>query len=187
MTAVRTIEDLTVPATGAWVLDPAHSQLTIVARHLMVTKVRGTFSDLSGTIVVADDPARSSVVIEAGAAAITTGTPDRDAHLRSADFLDAEAHPKITFRSTRVRAKGGIWELTGDLTVRGVTRPITFDFTFDGAATDPYGNTKAAFTATGEFEREHWGLTWNVPLEGGGLLVSKTFRVEFDVQAVLQS
>jgi polyisoprenoid-binding protein YceI len=186
MSAIRTVENVTIPVAGVWEIDPAHSDLKITARHLMVTKVRGTFADLSGTIVVAENPTESSVEIEAKAASVATGTSDRDNHLRSPDFLDAENHPLVTFRSTDLVANGDQWQLTGDLTVRGLTKPVTFDLTFEGAATDPYGNTKAAFAASGEIDREQWGLTWNVPLDGGGVLVSKKFQVEFDVQAALQ-
>jgi polyisoprenoid-binding protein YceI len=152
----------------------------------MVAKVRGTFSDISGTIVVADNPAESSVEIEARAASVTTGDPDRDAHLRSVDFLDAEQYPLVTFVSTGLIPHGDDWKLSGDLTIRNVTKAVTFDLSFEGAASDPYGNTKAAFTAKGEIDREVWGLTWNVALEGGGVLVSKRLRVEFDVEAGLQ-
>jgi polyisoprenoid-binding protein YceI len=186
MTALKTIENATVPTTGVWQIDPSHSDLRITARHLMVAKVRGTFEDFSGTIVVAENPLDSSVVFEAKAASITTGTPDRDNHLRSPDFLDSEQHPLVTFESTSLTHDDGEWKLTGDLTIRGVAKPVTFDLTFEGEGTDPYGNTKAAFTASGEVDRRDWGLVWNVPLEGGGVLVSERFKVELDVEAGLQ-
>jgi polyisoprenoid-binding protein YceI len=187
MSATRTVGSSIVPAAGIWQIDPLHSELRITARHLMVAKVRGTFEDLDATIVVAEDPQQSTVEIEAKAASITTGTRDRDNHLRSADFLDAEQHPLVTFKSTAITPDGDDWKLTGDLTIRGVTRPVTFDLAFEGATTDPYGNTKAGFTAVGEIERKEWGLTWNVPLESGGVLVSEKFKIEFDVEASLQS
>ena len=126
-----------------------------------------------GTIVVAEDPTQSTVEVVANAASVTTGTTDRDNHLRSPDFLDAENHPEIVFKSKR-HADNDRWRLTGDLTVRGVTKPVAFTLTFEGEVEDPYGNTKAAFTAIGDIDREVWGLTWNVPLEGGGVLVSKS-------------
>jgi polyisoprenoid-binding protein YceI len=172
---------------GDWAVDHIHSDLRIIARHLMVAKVRGTFEDFDARIVVAEDPRASTVEVEAKAASVTTGTADRDNHLRSADFLDAEQHPLITFRSTSLAPAGDAWKLTGDLTIRGVTRPVTFDLTFEGAGSDPYGNVKAGFTANGEIERRDWDLTWNVPLENGGVLVSEKFKIEFDVEAVLQS
>ena len=187
MSTVRTVDGRTVPLVGTWRIDPAHSDLTITARHLMVTKVRGTFEDLDATIVVAEDPTKSTVEIEAKAASVTTGTRDRDAHLRSSDFLDAEQHPLIAFKSTDLSPAGRNWKLKGDLTIRGATRPVVFDLTFEGAATDPYGTIKAGFTAVGEIERRDWGLTWNVPLENGGMLVSEKFKIEFDVEADLQS
>lgn len=175
------------PVSGTYLLDPSHSDLRIVARHLMVSKVTGTFDKITGTIEVGDNPVDSTVEIVAKAASVTTGSSDRDNHLRSPDFLDAEKYPDITFRSTAIAPNGQDWKLTGDLTIRGVTKPATFDLVYEGDATDPYGNRKAAFTATGQIDREAWGLTWNVPLEGGGVLVSKHFKVEFDAQGVLQS
>jgi polyisoprenoid-binding protein YceI len=187
MSAVRTVEKNAVPEAGAWQIDQSHSDLRIVARHLMVAKVRGTFEEFAGTIVVAEDPLESSVEFEAKAASVTTGTPDRDNHLRSADFLDAGQYPLVTFKSTGLAHAGDDWKLTGDLTIRGVTKPVTFDLTFAGGVTDPYGTTKAAFSATGEIDRREWGLVWNAPLEGGGVLVSEKFKIEFDVEADLRS
>ena len=187
MTALHSIETTTAPAAGVWQIDPSHSDLRITARHLMVAKVRGTFEDFAGTIVVAENPLDSTVVFEAKTASITTGTTDRDNHLRSPDFLDAEQHPLVRFVSTGLGRNGENWKLTGDLTIRDVTRSVTFDMTFEGARTDPYGITKAAFTASGEVDRRDWGLVWNVPLEGGGVLVSERFKVEFDVEAGLQA
>ena len=186
LSEIRIVDGRPVPVAGTWNIDHTHSELRITARHLMVAKVRGTFENLDGSIVVAEDPRQSSVQIEAKAASVTTGTADRDNHLRSADFLDAEQHPLITFKSTAVEPKGDDWRLIGDLTIRGVTRPVTFDLVFEGATTDPYGNIKAGFSATGEIERRDWGLTWNVPLENGGVLVSEKFKIEFDVEAALQ-
>jgi polyisoprenoid-binding protein YceI len=183
----RTIDSKTAPAAGTWEIDASHSDLQITARHLMVTKVRGTFADLSGTIVVAEDPTQSTVNVTAQAASVSTGSADRDAHILSPDFLDAENFSLVTFLGTRVAPSGDNWELTGDLTIRGVTKSVTFAMSFEGVANDPFGNTKAAFTATGSIDREDWGLTWNVPLETGGVLVSKKLLVEFDVQAVLQA
>jgi polyisoprenoid-binding protein YceI len=186
MTLASNVEKTNAPAAGTWEIDQSHSDLRITARHLMVAKVRGTFTEFAGTITVAEDPTESSVEFEAKAATITTGTPDRDNHLRSPDFLDAEQYPLVTFASTGLAPNGDDWRLTGDLTIRGVRRSVTFDMTFEGVATDPYGNTKAAFTAAGEIERKDWGLTWNAPLEGGGVLVSEKFKLEFDVEAGLQ-
>lgn len=187
MSATRIVDGRSVPIAGTWNIDHSHSDLRITARHLMVAKVRGTFEDFDGTIVVAEDPIESQVEIEAKAASVTTGTTDRDNHLRSGDFLDAEQFPLVSFKSTSLMPSGDDWKLTGDLSIRGVTKPVTFDLAFDGATTDPYGNTKAGFTAVGEIERKDWGLTWNVPLENGGVLVSEKLRIEFDIEAGLQS
>lgn len=182
-TAIRT----NAPAVGTYALDPAHSHLRIVARHLMVSKVTGSFSELSGTIDVAENPVDSAVEVVAAAATIDTGSADRDEHLRSEDFLNAETYPDITFRSTMIESNGQDWKLIGDLTIRDATKPASFGLIYEGTVVDPYGNQKAVFTASGQIDREAWGLTWNVPLEGGGVLVSKQFKVEFDIQAVLQS
>jgi polyisoprenoid-binding protein YceI len=187
MSAVRIIDGRPVPVAGTWKVDHVHSDIRITARHLMVAKVRGTFEDFDAAIVVGEDPVDSTVKIEAKASSVTTGTTDRDNHLRSSDFLDAEQFPLVTFESTSLKPSGENWKLTGDLTIRGVTRPVTFDLVFEGAATDPYGNTKAGFSAVGEIERRDWGLTWNVPLENGGMLVSEKFQIEFDIEADLQT
>ena len=187
MTASSTPAITDAPVAGVWEIDPAHSALTITARHLMVTKVRGTFAEISGTIVVDENVAASTVVVEAKAGTVTTGATDRDGHLMSPDFLDAENYPVITFRSTEIVPSGESWKLTGDLTIRDATHPVTFDLMYEGSATDPQGTRIAAFSAVGEIDRENWGLTWNVALEGGGVLVSKKFQIEFDLEARHQS
>ncbi|HEY5889852.1 MAG TPA: YceI family protein [Acidimicrobiia bacterium] len=175
------------PLAGKYVLDPAHSNLQISARHLMVSKVTGTFGEIQGTIEVGENPEESLVEVIAQSASITTGTKDRDVHLRSADFLDVEQYPTVNFKSTAVASDGENWKLTGDLTIREITNPVTFDLEYEGSVVDPYGNQKAVFTADGQIDRESWGLTWNVPLEGGGVLVSKQFKITFAIQAVLQA
>ncbi len=175
------------PIAGRYVLDPAHSSLQISARHLMVSKVTGTFREIEGTLEVGEDPAQSVVEVIAQSASITTGTKDRDDHLRSPDFLDVEQYPTVSFKSTAVASDGENWKLTGDLTIREITKPVTFELVYEGSVVDPFGNQKAVFTADGQIDRESWGLTWNVPLEGGGVLVSKQFKINFAVQAVLQA
>jgi len=180
---VRSIDGREVPATGTWTIDPTHTQAEFVARHLMVSKVRGGFSGITGVIEVAEDPLESRIEVVIDVATVTSGTADRDAHLKSADFFDIETHPEIRFTSTSVEARDRGWALTGDLTIKDVTRPVTLDFSFLGITQDPWGNTKAAFSASTEVEREDWGLTWNVALEGGGLLVSRNVRLEIEVQA----
>lgn len=184
--AVRTIDGRSIPAPGTWVIDPTHTTIEAVARHLMVTKVRGRFESFSGTITVAERAEDSSVEVSIDAASINTGTEDRNNHLRSADFLDVENYPRLVFRSTSVEPSGPAWKMTGDLTMRGVTKPVVLDLEFLGANPDPWGNTKAAFVATTELTRQEWGLTWNVPLDQGGLLVSEKFKIEIEAQAARQ-
>jgi len=163
---------------GTWTIDPFHSEVGFVARHLMVAKVRGRFTDFTGIITVGDSFEDSTVEATVKLASVDTGAPDRDTHLRSADFFDVENTPDMTFRSTKV-TEG---TLEGELTIKGVTNPVTFDLAFNGVATDPYGNTKAGFEAETEINRKDWGLTWNAALEGGGVLVSDTIRVSVDVE-----
>lgn len=179
----RTLDDKLFPAATTWQIDPAHTSVEFVGRHLMVTKVRGSFSDVSGTIAVGDDPLASAISVTIGTASISTGADDRDAHLVSADFFDVENHPEMTFVSTGIRANGDAWVLDGDLTIKGVAKPVSLDFEFLGIIDDPWGNSKAAFSASTEILREDWDLTWNVALESGGLLVSKKIAIEIEVQA----
>lgn len=179
---------MTTPQPGTYQIDPTHSSIEIIARHLMTTKVRGAFGDFSGEIIVGETPDDSSVSVEIQTASINTNTEDRDNHLRSPDFLHVEEHPTASFQSTGVEDKGnGEYVLNGDLTLAGVTKPIAIDFTFAGMATDPWGNARALFSGSTEIEREEFGLTWNQILEGGGLLVSKKLKVELEVQGVLSS
>lgn len=179
----RTVDDRTVPTPGTWAIDPAHTSVEFVGRHLMVTKVRGSFPDVSGTIEVADNPLDSTVTVKIGTGSVSTGAEDRDGHLKSPDFFDVEEHPQMTFASTAVRPNGEAWILDGDLTIKGVTRPVSLDFEFLGLVDDPWGNAKAAFAGKTEVQRSDWDLNWNVTLEAGGLLVSKTITLEIEVQA----
>jgi polyisoprenoid-binding protein YceI len=177
------MQTTTLPQTGTWTIDSTHTRIGFVAKHLMVTKVRGSFGEFSGSIAVAEPIENSSVTVDMVAASISTGVADRDGHLKSADFLDVENHPTITFSSTGVRREGGDFKVDGELTIIGVTKPVTLDVEFDGGATDPWGNAKAGFTASTTINREDWGLTWNAALEGGGLLVSKEIKIEIEAQA----
>lgn len=182
-TATPTTTDrATLPAAGTWAIDPTHTSVEAVARHLVVSKVRGRFTEFSGTVTIGEDVTASAMDIEIAAASIDTGTPDRDAHLKSPDFLDVETHPTITFRSTEVVPAGDRWQVPGELTIRGVARPVTLDVAYLGTTTDPWGNPKAVFEATAELDREAFGMTWNQALETGGVLVSKTLKVELAVQ-----
>ena len=187
MSIATDIDRSALPAAGTWQLDPSHSTVGFVARHLMVTKVRGQFGDYTADVTVGEDPADSSVAVTIQAASIDTRSADRDAHLRSPDFLDVERYPAISFRSSGVRhVKGDRWALDGELTIKDVTRPVTLDVEFDGTSGDPWGGHRAGFTASAEIDREDWGLTWNVALESGGLLVSKKVRLELEIQLVKQ-
>jgi polyisoprenoid-binding protein YceI len=152
----------------------------------MVTKVRGNFAEVTGTIEITEQPEQSSVDVVIGAASIDTRSPDRDGHLKSADFLDVERFPELRYRSTGVRRNGRTWQLDGELTVRDVTRPVVLDVEFEGSATDPWGGSRISFTAKGELDREDFGITWNQALETGGVLVSRKVQIELDVQAVRQ-
>ena len=172
--------------TGTWTLDPAHTRIGFVARHAMVTKVRGSFNEFEGTAVLdGANPANSHAEVTIKAASIDTRNAQRDEHLRSNDFLAMQEHPEITFISTGVRqVDETTFELTGDLTIRGITKSVTIPFTFEGAAKDPFGNLRAGFEGSVAINRKDWGVTWNAALEGGGVLVSDRVTLEFEVSAI---
>ena len=174
--------------TGTYTLDPAHTRIGFVARHAMVTKVRGAFNEFTGTAVLdGANPANSRVEVTIEAASIDTRNGQRDEHLRSNDFLAMQEYPEITFASTGVRQAGETtFEVTGDLTIKGVTKPITIPFTFEGAAKDPFGHLRAGFEGSVTINRKDYGVTWNAALEGGGVLVSDKVTLEFEVSAVRQ-
>ncbi|MGI8855618.1 MAG: YceI family protein [Thermomicrobiales bacterium] len=183
----RTVAGRAFPPAGRWQFDVGHSRVGFEGRHLMVAKVRGVFTEFSGAIQIADAPEESSAELTIAAASIESGFKDRDDHLRSADFLDVDNYPAITFRSTALRHRAdAIWEATGDLTIRGVTRPVALDIEFGGAVADPWGNEKIGLTVTTQINREEWGLTWNMALDGGGIVAGKSIRLEIDVEAVRQ-
>jgi polyisoprenoid-binding protein YceI len=185
LSVLRTHDDREIPVAGVYTIDPMHTTVEFIGRHLMITKVRGRFPEVAGTITIDDEPTKSHVEVELQVASIDTGIPDRDGHLRSADFFNADDYPTITFKSTKVEAgRSGTWDVTGDLTVRDVTRPVTLEVDFDGANASPMGDERIAFSAATEVDREDWGLTWNVALETGGVLVGKKVRIELNVQAV---
>lgn len=183
--AAQKAHEVQLPQPGTWVIDPSHSTVGAVARHLMVSKVRGRFNNFSGELRIGETPESSSVVATIDAASIDTAEPTRDAHLRSPDFLDVEKHPTLEFASTAVGQTGlASLRVDGDLTIRGVTRPVSLDVTYDGLITDPFGNAKAIFTAETEIDRELWGMTWNKALETGGVLVGRRLKIELEIQAV---
>ena len=172
--------------TGTYTIDPAHSRIGFVARHAMVTKVRGSFDEFAGTAVLdGANPANSRVEVTIEAASIDTRNAQRDEHLRGNDFLAMEEYPQITFVSTGVRQAGETtYEVTGDLTIKGVTNPITIPFSFEGAAKDPFGNLRVGFEVAVTINRKDYGITWNAALETGGVLVSDKVTLEFEISAV---
>lgn len=181
----RSWNGLTLPAPGTFVIDASHTRVGFVARHLMITKVRGSFPGVSGELVVAEDPQASTVSATMATATITTGAEERDAHLRSADFLDVERFPELTFRSKRVTEQDGTsFTLVGDLTIKDVTREVALRVEFEGVAVSPWGQEVVAFTARTEIDREDFGITWNVALETGGVLVSKKVTIEIEAEAI---
>ena len=175
----------TIP-TGTYTIDPTHSRIGFVARHAMVTKVRGSFNEFAGTGTFdADNPANSHLQLTIQAASIDTRNADRDGHLRSNDFFDMEAYPEITFVSTAVEQAGDDeFKVTGDLTIKGVTKPVTIEFEYTGTAVDPFGNHRIGFEGKTTVNRKDWGITWNAALEAGGVLVSEKVTLEFEVSAI---
>ncbi len=178
-----TTSTVTLPATGTWNIDPAHTTVGFSARHLMAARVRGGFKSFSGVVDVADPIEESSVRVSIDAASIDTGVADRDNHLRSGDFLDVENYPTLEFESTAVHSTEGGYEIEGNLTIRGETRPVTLQMLYSGVIADPWGNEKAIFSAQTTINREDWGLTWNAPLEAGGWLVGKEVQIEIEAEA----
>ena len=174
-----------VPIPGSYALDQSHSHVSFSARHLMVTKVRGRFPVTAGHLVIAEDPQNSSVEATIDVSAVESGDPKRDEHLRSADFFDTEHYPTVSFRSTKVENhENGEFTLTGDLTVREVTRPVTLHGEFLGSQASPWGDTRIGFTAETEVNRKDWGLEWNVALEAGGVLVGDKVKLTIDAEWV---
>jgi polyisoprenoid-binding protein YceI len=172
--------------TGDYTIDPAHSTIGFVARHAMVTNVKGSFQDFTGALHLdGTDPSRSTASLDVVMDSIETGNADRDGHLKSADFFKADEFPTMTFRSTKAEALGGDdYRITGDLTILGTTRPLTIDLEFNGAAKDPFGNERVGFEGKAEILRSEWGLTWNAALETGGVLVSDKIKLSFDISAI---
>jgi polyisoprenoid-binding protein YceI len=183
---VRVVSGRHVPEVGSYAIDPSHASFEFVARHLMA-KVRGKFSGISGVATIAERPENSTLEVELDTSTVDTGDATRDAHLRSGDFFGVEDHPTITFRSTGTRPGVGEteWKVDGELTIRGVTRPLTVDLEFLGGAIDPWGNQRIGFSGVvPEVNREDWGLTWNAALETGGFLLSKSVRLEIEAELV---
>jgi polyisoprenoid-binding protein YceI len=172
-----------IPA-GTWTVDPAHSSVGFTVRHLMISKVHGTFGSFSGTVTIAENPLESSLTAVVQTASISTGDAGRDGHVANADFFDVENFPTMTLVSTGLRAKGDEYVLSAVLTIKDVTQSVDFDLEFDGTATDPWGNAKAGFSAEAEISRKHWGLDWNMPLETGGFVIGDKIKIQLDIQVV---
>ncbi|MFB6505317.1 MULTISPECIES: YceI family protein [unclassified Streptomyces] len=184
--AAPAVDPALAALTGDYTIDPAHSSIGFTVRHAMVTNVRGTFGDHEGTLKLdGSDPANSTASIDVRIASVDTGIADRDAHLVSGDFFDAEKFPLMTFRSTRAEQLGGDdYRVTGDLTIKDVTRPLSIDLEFNGSATDVYGNERVGFEGSATILRSDWGLTWNAALETGGVMVSDKVKLTFDISAI---
>lgn len=175
--------------SGTYVLDASHSRLGFVARHAMVTKVRGSFEKFEGTGVLDfSAPEKSTASVTVDMASVNTGNADRDGHLRNNDFFDVPNFPEMTFQSTGIKVVDDTtYELTGDLTIKGSTKPVTIEFEYTGTAVDPFGNTRAGFEGKTVINRKDWGVNWNAALEAGGLLVSDKVTLEFDISAIKQA
>jgi polyisoprenoid-binding protein YceI len=171
---------------GTWAIDPVHSEVGFAARHMMVSKVRGKFRTFSGQIVTGADPLDSSVTAEIDLASIDTGQDQRDGHIRSADFFDVENYPTMTYRSTGVRANGDGYILDGELTLKGVTKEVPLTLELNGFGPDPYGGTRAGFSATGEINRRDFGVNFHAVMETGGAVVSDKVTIHLEIEAVLQ-
>lgn len=180
----RTVDGAELPVPGTYAIDASHSAVEFVVRHLGLAKVRGRFSSFDGVIEIADRPEESKVTVDVDPASIHTLEPNRDEHLRANDFFDVPNHPTMSFRSTRATGSGTSWTVEGNLTLKGVTNPVTLDVTFEGAGGDPWGGQRIAFSAFGEIDREQWGMTWNQALETGGFVVGKKVKLELEVEAV---
>jgi polyisoprenoid-binding protein YceI len=175
--------DLSKLTPGKWQIDTTHSSVAFSVRHLMISKVKGTFKDFSGTIVIDDDPLKSTVDARVGLASVDTGDEQRDAHLKGSDFFDTETYPDMVFTSTGLRHDDGDYLLDGELSILGVTKPVTFELEFEGVSADPWGNTKAGFSAKTEINRKDWGMNYNAALETGGVLIGEKAKIELDIEA----
>jgi polyisoprenoid-binding protein YceI len=185
--ATRSHRGAILPVPGVWDLDPGHTGVAFTGRHFMLTKVRGHFAGVTGTVTVAEDPEASAVEVTIDMATVESGNPTRDEHLRSADLFDVATYPTATFRSTAIEWQGTAGTMTGDLTIRDVTRSITFEVTYEGYAKDPWGAHRAVASARAGLNREDFGITWNMALETGGILVSRDIQLEINLEAVLRT
>jgi polyisoprenoid-binding protein YceI len=179
----------TVPGyvAGTWEIDPVHSEVGFVARHMMVSKVRGRFTSFSGELVLGEDPLQSSVTASIDLTSIQTGNEQRDQHIRSADFFEVDKYQTMTYRSTGVRPQGDHYVLEGELTLKDVTKPVELTLELNGFGPDPFGGTRAGFTASGEINRRDFGVNFSAPMETGGVVVSDKVTIELEIEAVLKA
>ena len=184
MTTVTQIPGYVV---GTWDIDASHSTVGFSVRHMMVSKVRGYFRDFSGEIVTAEDPTQSSVTARINMDSIDTRQEQRDAHIRSADFFDVGNHTEMTFRSTAVATDGADWTVTGDLTIKGITKPVTLQLELNGFGPDAYGGTRAGFSAKTEISRKAFGVDIDMPMDGGGVVVGDKISIELEIEGVLRA
>ncbi len=184
----RTVNGAEYPAVGTYDIDPSHTELGFAVRHMAVSKVRGRLSKFSGTLVLADDPADSKAAVTIDATSVDTRDENRDAHLRTNDFFDVENHPTWTFSSTSIKPDGpSEFKVDGDLTIRGVTKPVTLDVSLEGVVKDPYGNHRVGFSASTSINREDFGVAFGAVMEAGGLVVAKKVDIQIELEAVLQA
>lgn len=184
---ITQVETIPGYVAGTWSIDPVHSEVGFSVRHMMVSKVRGKFTKFSGELVTAENPLESSVTAEIDLSSIDTGAEQRDAHLRSPDFFDTENHPAMTYRSTGIRAKGDGYIVDGELSLKGATRNVPLELEINGFGPDPFGGTRAGFSAKAEINRQDFGVNWNATLETGGVVVSDKVTIHLEIEAVLQA
>ncbi len=188
MSTVEATTDIPGYTAGTWTIDPTHSEIGFSVRHLMVSKVKGRFGTFSGTFVTGANPLDSSVEATADLSSIDTANADRDAHIRSADFFDVEQHPELHYKSTGIRQDGHDFIVDGDLTIRDITKPVSLHLEVNGfQATTPFGDSRVGFTATTEINRDDFGVTFNAPLEGGGVMLGQKIQITLEVEAILQT
>jgi polyisoprenoid-binding protein YceI len=186
--AVREYQGLQIPTAGTYEMDAAHKRVGFMVRHLMVSKVRGNFGEATATITIGEDPLQSAVAATIQTTSVFTGQPDRDNHLRTGDFFEAEKYPTIEFKSTGIKSQNGNeFLLDGDLTIKGITKPVELLVEFEGAGRSPYGADVFGFSASTEIDREDWGLTYNMALESGGVMIGKKVKIEIEGEAIRQA
>jgi len=186
MTTTSPLTSVPGYVAGKWAIDADHSEVSFSVRHMMVSKVRGRFAGFDADIVTAEDPLQSAVTASIDLASVDTGNAERDKHLRSTDFFSVDDDSAMTYRSTSIRADGDDWVLDGELTLRGVTRPVPLRLEVNGFTGDPYGGIRAGFSATGQISRKDFGIEFNIPMDGGGVVIGDKVQITLEIEAVLQ-